>query len=153
MPKTAAKVNRRLVREYRRQREIGSCIVGQDAETCLRNARNWLRWERLEDCGLVRLQAEPEQENYFDVHGEPDDERERAEIVRQIELNGCWCVAGQYRTEPDGEWEWADSVGMCIYDHPLSDAENCYIPDIISTTIDALKTALRSRCPVCRKPR
>jgi len=105
--------------------------------------------------GPLGFRADGEDLQYL-VHPstrEPDDERERAEIVRQIELNGCWCVAGQYRTEPDGEWEWADSVGMCIYDHPLSDAENCYIPDIISTTIDALKTALRSRCPVCRKPR
>ena len=35
-------------------------------------ARIVREWDDLESAGLVRLRAEGEQENYFDVYGEPD---------------------------------------------------------------------------------
>lgn len=71
-----------------------------------------MNWEQAEDAGLVRLRFEPEEENYFDVYGEPDDPEERAETVRLIETHGVWWVVAEYLSQDDGSWRQADSIGM-----------------------------------------
>jgi hypothetical protein len=117
----------------------------------LRASKTLLQWAELEDQDLVRLSAEPEQENYFDVYGEPDGyedgngrhvsaEQERKELEREIELNGCWVVYSEYRATPDDSWERADSIGICTgYRDPLSPFENDYVIDLMQAAVDAVE--------------
>jgi hypothetical protein len=117
----------------------------------LRASKTLLQWAELEDQDLVRLSAEPEQENYFDVYGEPDGyedgngrhvsaEQERKELEREIELNGCWVVYSEYRATPDDLWEHADSIDMCTgYRDPLSPFENDYVIDLMQAAVDAVE--------------
>ena len=142
--------NTRLEREFRaaRRRNGYGGLVGHRAAHALSEARTRLLWEQAEEASLVRLRLEPEEESYFDVYGEPDSKRERDAIIREIELNGCWYMLGEYRL-PDGSWEHGNSIGMITgYDDP---SENWYTADIMAETIDALRKALRSRCPACRR--
>jgi hypothetical protein len=117
----------------------------------LRASKTLLAWEELEAQELVRLRADPEEENYFDVYGEPDGyvdgngrrvsaEQERKELEREIELNGCWFVRSEYRATPDDEWERADSIGMLTgYRDPLSPFQNNYVIDLMRAAIDAVE--------------
>jgi hypothetical protein len=84
------------------------------AET--REQRIAREWEKAEDAGLVRMVAEPENENYFDVYGEPDSQEEREEIADRIERDGVYMYAAQYLNQDTGEWETADSIGMIFGD-------------------------------------
>lgn len=123
---------------------------GYPASQALRVAKTLERWDDLEAAGLVRLRAEPEYENYFDVYGEPEGytdihgryhspEQERQEIVDQIERDGCWCIFADYRASEDDEWEWADSIGMNVgYPDPLSPFENWYVPDLMQSAIGSI---------------
>jgi hypothetical protein len=99
----------------------------------------------------VRLVAEGEQENYFDVYGEPDAytniygkrvsaEQARKELIEQIERNGCYCIHSEYF---DGEdWQLADSVGMCAgYRNVLNPFENWYVVDLMQAALDAMENA------------
>lgn len=102
-------------------------------------------WNIAERAGLVRLRAEPEHENYFDVYGKPEGyedvngkqvlpEQERAQIQRSIELYGNYCVISEYFDEE--EWQHADSIGFCVgYKNPLSPEENCYVPDLMRSAL------------------
>lgn len=98
-------------------------------------------WNQAERAGLVRLRAEPEDENYFDLYGLPTGyhtsegewvtpEEAYEEMARTIELYGCCRVVSQYF---DGEkWQCAGSIGMCIgYHKPLSPEENWYVPHLM----------------------
>ena len=120
-------------------------LVGQDAACSLNSARTILRFRELEKEGLVRLRSEPEMENYFDVYGDPegytnaqghyvDAEKARTEIEDQIESMGCDWVVAEYLDE-NGDWEHADSIGMCIYNDPLSPFENCYVVGLMDSAI------------------
>lgn len=130
-------------RDYARFRK-----AGYNARESLQNARTLAEWREYEnehenstdvDDGCVRIRVEAEQENYFDVFGEPDTEKDRKRIEHEIELNGCWWIVGEYLT-PDGEWVHADSIGMNTgYKTPDSPFENWYIPDIMRATLDAMK--------------
>lgn len=109
------------------------CTPPGRAACALNHARTLDAWRRAEVAGLVRLRSEPERENYFDVYGEPDDERERASIVAEIERNGCWWVVSEYW---DGEdWQLADSIGMCVYANPLDPFQNCYVVDLMASAL------------------
>jgi hypothetical protein len=131
---------------------------GALAAHALHMAKTWQRWEGMEDAGLVRLTAEPEQGRYFDVYGEPDGytnqygrevsaEEERKELCELLERWGCWHVRAEYRTDPDSEeWEPGDSVGMCVYENPLSPLENWYVPDLMNETLEQLENAT-AVCP------
>lgn len=141
-------MKRELVRDYRRFRASGFAPAH-----ALYAAKTLEAWNRLEDAGLVQIVAEEEEEFYFDVYGEPDDERERERICDIIERSGCWCVVGQYRTSERQEWQRADSIGMCVgYDDVTSPFDNFCVPDIMEATIEALKAELKSRCACCRQP-
>ena len=136
-------MNRQLAREYRRFRAAGiGGVVGRDAANCLHAARTVLLWERLEAAGLVRLSVEPD-----DSYDWSEEERER------YGSDGAWGVVGSYRTGERGEWEHGDSVwGFVGYASVDSPTENPYVIDIMTQTIEALRTALRRRCPACRRP-
>jgi hypothetical protein len=96
------------------------------AET--REQRIAREWAKAEDAGLVRIQADPEYENYFDVYGEPDSPEERAEQEELIERHGVFHVYSQYKSQDTGDWETADAVGM-IFGNDLGD-DNPYVLDM-----------------------
>lgn len=140
-------------RHYKRAR-----AAGYDPTFAGRIAHTLARWNEL-DCGhecdrLVRMVAEPENESYFGVYGEPDGytnqngreisaAEERAEICRQIDLNGCWYVKAQCRTSPDDDWQDADGdCGMCIYDRPTDIFQNCYVEYMMRSALDAIDNAV-----------
>lgn len=86
------------------------------------------QWDEAEAAGLVRLRDDPEQENYFDVYGEPDDPQERAELEEAIERHGVWYIYSQYLSQDTGSWETADGIGM-IFGNDVGD-DNPYIIDL-----------------------
>ena len=90
----------------------------------------------LEAAGRVRLRAEPEPENYFDVYGRESSPEHQAEMERIIERDGCWVAISEWF---DGiEWHWADSIGMCVCANPLSPSENEYVLDLMDSALAAL---------------
>lgn len=122
--------------------------AGWRAHEALYAARAIADFESLGE-DAVRLRAEPEDENYFDVYGEPEGytdihgrhvspEQERKNIERSIERDGCWYVFSEWF---DGdEWQQADGVGMCAgYNDPLSPFENWYIPDLMRAAVNAYR--------------
>ena len=129
--------------------------AGYTAQHALRAAKIVERWNALEGAGLVRLGQDAEQDDYFDVFGEPDGytdgngkrvsaEQERQDLLDSFERDGLWIVYGEYSTLGDGAWHMADSVGMCAgYRDALDPLENWYVPDIMQSTISALEAARR----------
>jgi hypothetical protein len=113
----------------------GYCTPPGRAACALSSARTLAQWREFEAAGLVRLRAVAEEENYFDVYGKPDDEREYKAICEQLERDGVWQCRSQYW---DGsKWVTADSIGMCAgYNDPLSPFENSYIPDLMSAALE-----------------
>lgn len=119
---------------------------GYSASHALHGAKAKLAFEALERRELVRLRAEPEEENYFDVYGEPEGyegangrrvsaEQERKETCELLERDGCWHVVAEYF---DGQrWQHADSIGMNTgYKNVLSPFENCYVPDLMASAVE-----------------
>lgn len=117
-------------------------LLGHNAEQALAAARTLLRFQELEDQGLVRMRCEPEEENYFDVYGREENERDHKRIEEAIEQLGCWWTASEYF---DGhEWQVADSCGMHTgYKNPLSPFENCYVIDEMESAILQAEKLLR----------
>lgn len=98
-------------------------------------------WREAERADLVRLRIEPEQENYFDVYGKPDNDQEKARIERELERCDCWWIVAEVNEGDEitgDKWEHADSIGMCVYDNPLDPFENDYIPDLMRAALDAV---------------
>ncbi len=128
-----------LVPDYLRLKETnGYCTPPGRAACALNSARTLAQWREAEAAGRVRLRAEPEEGNYFDVYGEPDTEQQRKAIEQSIERDGCWFVIAEYLCRYCGQWKHADSIGMCIYANPLDPFENDYVVDLMATTLDAL---------------
>jgi hypothetical protein len=129
---------------------------GYDAAAALRAAKIWRRFDELESAGLVRMRAEDEQENWFDVFGEPEAftdihgrrvtaEQAREQIADSIARNGNYWIVAEYR-DSDGQWEQADSIGMCSgYENPLSPLENWYVPDLMDSALDAVAEVAEAR--------
>ncbi len=125
--------------------------AGYHAKHALSAARSVAEFQEMEGRGLVRLRAEQETENYFDVYGEPEGyvnsfgrkisaEQERKEMVAAWERDGIWCCLSEYSTDGGETWELADSVGMCDgYKDPLSPFQNCYVPDLMRAALDQLQ--------------
>lgn len=140
---------------------------GQSARFALRDARTMAMWEQLESIGLVRFQFVLEQEPYDDSYIDTwtdRSERERAharkELWETIERDGVWMLVGEFRMLPyahgevsvpyvspeqESGWEHGVSIGGLV-----GTGETGYETDIAYQTIEALRTALRSRCPRCR---
>ena len=126
-----------LRNEYTKMRQAKPfMLVGEDARCSLDAARTVLAFRSLELQGRVRIRAEAEEENYFDVYGEYD-----ADVARYVENWGAWWVLSEYRADPceccgeDKGWEQADSIGMCIYENPTSEYENCYVIDLMAEAV------------------
>ena len=82
--------------------------------------------EELHD-GKARICRAPEQENYFDVFGEPEgytnadgaevsSEDEREEIYSLIDRDGLWVYFAQVKCPCCDQWKTVDSIGMVIGD-------------------------------------
>lgn len=115
---------------YRRFRR-----TGHSASYALSAARTLAAFTDLET-ESVRIRMEPERENYFDVFGRKCiSTAEDVRIEKQIERLGCWWIVAEY-CDADGEWQHADSIGMCIYENPLSPFENCYVIDLMASALE-----------------
>lgn len=139
------------LRDYRKARKLG--YSPRAAGSIARTISAWDKFDygANDDRTLVRMVAEPENESYFNVYGEPDGytdvhgrrisaEQERANIICQIDLNGCWYVKAQWRPDADSDWEDADGdCGMCIYEDPTSIFENCYVEYMMRSAVKALR--------------
>lgn len=154
----------RIRAEYRRLRTTGEngWIVGENARCCLDDARTRIAFEDAERAGLVRLRfvpdSEPFDDSYIDTwtdQTESQRERARAELWEKIERDGVWGLVGQFRVSPaetiseiDGDdgWENADGVWGFVGTEP-----NGYESGIMAETLSALRDALKSRCPSCRR--
>jgi hypothetical protein len=137
-----------IVRWYGRFRK-----AGMPANHALHAARVEVEFARLEDAGLVRISAEPDEDEY-----DPGDclegmsEESQRRFWDRINNLGVWGTVGEYRTHPEGYWETGDSCwGHAGYQYVLDPLENWYVTDIKAGTIGALKAALRGRCHECRK--
>lgn len=137
----------RLYRECRIRKPF--MLVGHDARCSLDAARTILRFRELEAQGLVRMRAEPEEESYFDVYGEPEGyvnaqghrvsaEQECEEMCATLERDGCWRTVSEWFDGDD--WQEADSCGMHTgYRNPCDPFENCYVVQEMQAAIDALE--------------
>ena len=134
-------MDKHVMRLYQRLSARGtSHIVGRYAEGCLRGARVIAKFRELEDTDKVRIVAEPEQESYFSVYGEPDTAEERDAMVAELELNGCWWVCAQVACPKCGEWQHVDSVGMCTgYSNPTDPMQNVYVIDLMESALAAVE--------------
>lgn len=130
-------------------------------------------WERLENADLVRLRTPFDEAGFswedlegdmFDVElnadsvpgGERTIKAQQKAFRERAERDGVGGIVGEYRTKPDGKWEHGGSCwGIVFGDYrDLNDPfENEIAGDVMSETIDALRDALRDRCPCCRRPR
>lgn len=123
--------------------------AGYNAQDALRGAKTWDAFTDAEGAGLVRLRAEPEQESYFDVYGEPEGftalngrrvsaKEERDDIAKLIDTVGCWWIVAEWQ-DAEGFWHASDSVGMNIHHNPLDPRDNCYVLDLMRSAVDALE--------------
>lgn len=139
-------MNAELLRLYHQCRQRKPfMLVGRDAACSLSAAKTILRFRELESRGLVRMRAEPEQENYFDVFGDPEaytnaqghkvsGEQAKADLIAALDRDGVWWTCSEWF---DGEeWNHADSCGMHAgYSNPLDPFENCYVIDEMAEAI------------------
>ena len=134
--------------EYRKQ--------GNRADVALSCAKTRKQWEALESAGFVRLIWVPDEDvfddSYIDTWTDVSEERRerwRKELWEKIESDGVWGLVGEYRFDPDDDEGW-DS-GDAIYGLVGQDDAG-YAPDIMATTIDTFRFALKNRCPKCGRP-
>ena len=132
------RTDKTTLKHYRKFRTIG-----RTPKQAMRSARILTKWEALEYRGKVRIQTGHEEENYFDVYGEPDTEQERKYIVEAIEQHGICYVFTEYFSA--GEWHQADAIGMCIYSKPCSPFENDYATDLMGECIEQYEKAKEQR--------
>lgn len=94
----------------------------------------------------VRLRAEYENENYFDVFGTPEAyadahgrrytaEQNTKRLEDELEQLGVYWVVSEYWG--GAEWQHADSIGMCVYNNPCDPIENCYVPQLMRAALAA----------------
>jgi len=91
--------------------------------------------------GFVRLRAEEEEESYFSGYGEPETPEEREELVRTLELYGCWRVITEVFI--DGAWHHCDCVGFCAgYRNVLDPCENPYVVDLMRSAVEMVEDSV-----------
>lgn len=146
---------RKLYRDVRRNAPW--IAPDRQASSCLEAARTLREWDALESMGLVRLQAEPDDDYRPDCDcGDPrcpyrPFERGQSEtnrLRRDIEAFGSvgeFClpfVDDDGYWQPSEDWQHGGSVwGHVGYRNVLDWRENCYIIDIMRETIDAFRDA------------
>lgn len=128
----------RLYRRFRESHPV--MLVGHNARLALNLARTVLRWKELEDAGLVKLEAKPDED--YDWLGE------EPEMVEKYGSDGAWGTVGSYRLDESDPWIEEDSVwGSIGYRNVLDPHENPYIGEIMSATIAALDSATFGQIP------
>ena len=125
-----------------------------------RNAKIITLWDSLESAGLVRIEMVPDDTaGDLEWHtGEigSDIVNHRAwnahvdRVKRQLEQDGAWGIVGQYRVSDCSAWVDSDSLWGFLY-ADAGDTLNQL--DVMAETIEALREALRHRCPLCRQSR
>lgn len=131
------------------------------AKRAWNDAKFQAEWDRLESAELVRLNIVPDTcadvddllGDTFNPVANPDIpaarlERERAAEIERINRDGVYGVIGEFRPTTNGAWIESDSCYGFVGDDWKGSG---YDLDIMRTTIDALKNALRGRCPMCRR--
>lgn len=136
-------MNERTRRYYREGRK-----AGYRASEALSVARVLTKWHAAEWAGYVQLREEDDTD--YEGFCDCDDPKCSAKT------GPAYGSIGEYRIDPDPDphfpgWEVADSVwGHTGYRDVLDPWENPYVVDIMQETLDALKAALRDRCPECK---
>ena len=112
-------------------------------------------WEQLEQAELVRFQHEPDDiSTAEDLYGDMFNEKyadccpgglrtmraQKKAYDKSIDMDGIWGIIGEYRLNPESEWEHGGSCWGFI-GNEWSHAE-C---DIKAETMHGLKSTLRSR--------
>ncbi len=137
-------INKDLLKTYKQFRTHSPfMLVGRNAELALNSAKTLLKFRELEAAGKVRMCADVEEENYFDVYGEPETTKQKEAICESIESNGIYYVYSQVDNACDccgrDDWETADGVGMCVYSNPVDPFENGYVIDMMRAAIEKVK--------------
>lgn len=127
--------------EYYRRFRGRICLVGHDARIALKNARTLVRFRQAESDGRVRLICEEERESFADVYGEEIYEREK----KYIERWGVWYVRTEILT-PRGVWDYADSIGTCVYRRPSDPFDNSYVIDLMASALEQLDQVWEEAC-------
>lgn len=139
--------------------------VGHAALGAYRAALVRIKWEAIEDMGLVELDWESDddpdlswlnEEDYSDTRQDRACYKHNVAIVRDYGARG---LIGRYRLCPDARWETGDALWGIVEDESNPERSFAAI-DIMSETLktfrDAFKRALREhqdrsagRCPHC----
>ena len=142
-----------ILNEYKRLRKAGWV-----AHWALSHANTMDSFRTLESCRLVRFQWVPDElATIEDLEGQsfcpqanPDVresvlKRQRDKFIEQVDRDGVWGLVGEYSTNNGETWEHGSSVwGFVGWD------AGGYESDIAQETIEALRSALKKRCPKCR---
>lgn len=129
------------VESYRTFRRGGYC-----PRHAIRAARTVHAFRNMEQLGLARIIARPDDDDIFDtfdLNGHVDEfgryvsaDEERAELAELVERTGAWIVASEVRTFDAEEWETIDCVGGCTgYDDPTDPVQNSYVTDLMAAAI------------------
>lgn len=111
-----------LRKDFQRFLETGAyCTPPGKTQCAFNNARTLAEWREAESSGLVRIQAEPEQESFASVYGRDVEKRE----WDTIERFGVWHVYTEvnHGNETENDWQFADGIGMCVYSDPTDPFE------------------------------
>lgn len=124
-----------VIELYRRFRQDTGGIVGESAKWALIHAKTVAEFRAMESAGYVRMRAEAEEENYFDVYGREGNEKDQKRLEEILERDGAWYVHSQAFV--GGRWVTVDGVGMCAgYSDPTSPFENCYVPEMMRAALE-----------------
>lgn len=124
-------MNNQLRNDFRRFLETaGYCTPPGRAACALNSARTLAQWRTDELLERVRLVVDEERESYADVYGREEYEQSK----KWIEKWGVHWVRSEYLT-PSGNWETADSIGMCVYKNPADPFENDYVIGLMASAI------------------
>lgn len=133
-------MNAAIAKVYRQIQANGgpsSYFPEKHAASALKQARIIVRFRELEDAGLVRLRAEPD-EHYNWNEFDPKESEKWGD-------DGAWGSIVDWRVSDEDEWEEGDSCwGHVGYKDVLDPLENCYIIDHMRSAIDKVEAALEA---------
>lgn len=140
--------------EYARLRKAGWI-----ARWALSHAKTMDHFATLEAHNLVRLEWHPDHDATIeDLGGDtyrpechpdiPESRimREKKEFIELVEREGAWGLVGQYSVDGGKTWNDGGSIWGLV-----GQEDTGYESDIIDETVEALRKALKERCPKCRQ--
>jgi len=137
--KEGQSMNKQKMNKQKMYKKFREC--GHDPLDSYRAMQIYSEFKQLEFLDKVKIELFNEFDNYFDVYGEPDTEKERQDIIDQINNLGCFYASGMYKNKR--EWELADSIGFLIYNRPDDPFDNFQIIYLMDATITAYKEQLK----------